>query len=311
MDNQEVTYIAIDISKNTLRVQTPEVGFDVANTPAGIRTLLRRTAKLNAVHFICEASGGYERILIECLHQKALRVTLVSAARVRDFARSEGIKAKTDPIDARVILRYGQEKHPQPTLPPSPQRQKLVDLVDRREHLTEQLKREKTRLQKPGVAREINASIDRMIRLIEKEIQKIEQAIRELVQDHEPMRQAHAVLLSIKGIGEVSAWTLMAYLPEITSSNRNQIAALAGLAPYNRDTGNSLGIRRVEGGRAKVRRCLYLAATTAARHNEVIKPYVATLRARGKPYKCAIVAAMRKILIYAQSLLKKHEICLA
>lgn len=311
MDTQAVSYIAVDVAKDTLRVQTTRIAFDVPNTEAGIGALLRRTRTLKNRHFVCEASGGYERILVDTLHEKGRTVSLVSAARVRDFARSEGTKAKTDPIDARVILRFAGERHPDPTPPPSPQRKRLMALVDRREQLTEQLKREKTRMQKPGCDKEIAASVRCMIRVLEREIKKLDTSIKELVRTHESMKNAYAVLTSIKGIGPINAWTIIAHLPEITSTSRAEIAALAGLAPFNRDSGNKIGLRRIFGGRAKVRRCLYMAATAAAEHNEVIRAYVNQLKARGKPYKWAIVAAMRKMLIHAQRQLKNHEISLA
>lgn len=311
MDNQIVSHIAVDVSKDTLRVQTNQKGFDVANSTEGIRILLRKTRALSKRHFVCEASGGWERTLVDTLHRKQVTVSLVSAARMRDFARSEGIKAKTDPIDGRVILRFAHEKRPEPTPPPSSDRRRLMDLVDRREQLTEHLKREKTRRQKPWGAKEIQNTMDRIISVLEQEIEMIDTSIEALIEENEPMKNACQVLTSIKGIGPVTAWTLIAHLSEITSVNRAEIAALAGVAPFNHDSGKKKGIRRIFGGRAKVRRCLYMAATTAAKHNEVIRPYVVGLRERGKPYKCAIVAAMRKLLIHAQRCLKNHEISLA
>ena len=311
MDTQAVSYIAVDIAKDTLRVQTTRKGFDVLNSAPGIRALLRQTRCLPNRHFVCEASGGYERPLVEALHKEGISVSLVSAARVRDFARSEGTKAKTDPIDGRMILRFAQEKRPAPTPPPSPRQRRLMDLLDRREQLTEMLKREKTRLQKPACPKEIERSLRRSIRLLEKELEKIDALIGELIGEEDTTARAFKELTAIKGVGPVTAWTLIGYLPEITSLSRAEVAALAGLAPYNRDSGKTKTLRRIFGGRAKVRRCLYMAAGVAARHNEVIRTYVESLRARGKPYKWALVAAMRKLLLHAQSCLKKHEISLA
>lgn len=311
MDHQDVSYIAIDIAKDTFWVQTDTAGFSVTNTVKGIAQMLQKTRSLPNRHFVCEASGGYERILIETLHAKSHTVSLVSAARVRDFARSDGVKAKTDPIDGRVILRFAQHKRPAPTPPPSPQQRLLMDLLDRREQLTEQIKREKTRLQKPGCARVIIASTERMIRTMTRELEKIDALIAKTVQSDAMMDKAFKTLTAIKGIGPVNAWSIIAYLPEITTTSRSQIAALAGLAPFNRDSGTYKGLRHIFGGRAKVRRCLFMAATAAAKHNEVIHTYVSDLKARGKPHKCAIVAAMRKLLLHAQSNLKKNEIRLA
>ena len=135
--------------------------------------------------------------------------------------------------------------------------------------------------------------------------------IRELIKKNEPLQAKTQILAAVKGVGEVTTWTLLAYLSEMTYVSRNQLVALAGLAPYNRDSGKSRSKRSIQGGRAKVRKCLYMAALTAARHNPVIKAYMEGLLARGKPYKCALVAAMRKLLIHLQSLLKKHQLALA
>jgi transposase len=311
MDNQVVSYIAVDVSKETLRVQTDHKGFDVANSAQGMGILLRKTAKLPNRHFVCEATGGWERTLVGTLHRKKITVSLVSAAFVRNFARSEGVKAKSDPIDARVILRFAHEKRPVASPAPTPERRRLMDLLDRREQLSEHIKREKTRRQKPECSNEIEYSLDLMTSVMEEELERIEKLIETLVEKTEEVKAAKEVLLSIKGIGVVTAWTIIAYMPEIASANRVEIAALAGVAPFNCDSGKMKKTRRVFGGRAKVRRCLYMAALAAAKHNDVIRPYVAGLVARGKPKKCALVAAMRKLLIHAQRCLKKHEISLA
>ncbi len=311
MDHQDVSYIAIDIAKDTFWVQTDKIGFSVPNTAKGITQMLRQTRALSNRHFVCEASGGYERLLVDTLHAKDHTVSLVSAARVRDFARSDGIKAKTDPIDGGVILRFAKEKRPAATPPPSPRQRLLMDLLDRREQLTEQIKREKTRLQKPGCAKVVIASNERVIGIMTRELEKIDTLIKKNIKSDKMMGKAYRTLTAIKGIGPVNAWSIIVYLPEITTASRSKIAALAGLAPFNRDSGKHKGLRHIFGGRAKVRRCLYMAATAAAKHNDVIRAYVGGLQARGKPYKCAIVAAMRKLLLHAQSNLKKDEVCLA
>lgn len=309
MNNQSVSYIAIDIAKDTLRVQTDRAGLDFLNTASGVAMLVRKMKSLSNRHFICEATGGYERLLMEFLYDKGERVSLVSPARVRDFARSEGIKAKTDPIDAHMIMRFAKEKNPCPTPPPSPERRSLIALLDRREHLSEQIKREKTRL--PKSSEIVRESIQSMIDFIQNEINQIDERIATLIAGNETLSKADELLREIKGVGPVTSWAILGYLPEITKRSRNEIVALVGVAPFNRDSGNKDGKRRIFGGRSKLRRTLYMATTVAAQHNEVIKPYVQELEKRGKPYKCAIVAAMRKMIIHAQSILKKHEISLA
>jgi transposase len=150
-----------------------------------------------------------------------------------------------------------------------------------------------------------------MIGVLNKELARIETQIRELIQTDHDLKETSSTLQSVQGIGEVTAWSMLAYLCELGHLKRNQIVALAGLAPFNKDSGARKGKRSIEGGRAKIRKCLYMAAQTAARHNPVIKDYVEGLTARGKPYKCAMVAAMRKLLIHLHVLIKHQQSALA
>ena len=309
MDSQPKSYVGIDVAKETLAVQTEQKRFEVTNDTTGIRKLLVVLRRIPSVHVVCEATGGYERKLLGMLHDNRIAVSLVSAARVRDFARSDGIKAKTDPLDALVILRFAQHKRPNPTPPPSADQQRLIALMDRREHLSEQLAREKNRLQNSQEA--IHDSIKKMILFIQQERKDIDQQIHTLVQNNPAMSRACDVLLEVKGVGYVTVWSIMAYLPEIDRLSRNEVVALAGLAPYNRDSGESQKRRSIFGGRAKIRRVLFLATQSAASYNPVIHPYVEGLRARGKPYRCALVAAMRKMLLHIRALIKIHEISFA
>jgi transposase len=305
------TLIAVDIAKDSLALRTEEKAFSLSNDKAGLRKLLALLKKMPAPFVVCEASGGYERALMEALHQSSLTVALVNPARVRAFAQSEGIKAKTDPIDAEMLLRFAREKKPRPTPPPDPAISQLAALLDRRSHLTEQLAREKNRLQISPSA--IHPSIRRMIAFVEKELDCLNQQVRSLVSQTPHLHSKAGAMLSVCGVGEVTAWTILAYLSEISHLGRNQLVALAGVAPFNRDSGKSSKRRSICAGRSKVRKCLYMAAQSAAVHNPVISPYVKGLIARGKPYKCAIVAAMRKLLIHLLSLLKNPSpsLCLA
>jgi transposase len=296
--------IAVDVSKDTLQIRTPEAEFALPYDRTGLRKLIKPLQnKLNPL-VVMEATGGYERLLLETCREGQIACRLLNPARIRSFAASEGIKAKTDRIDAEVIYRFAQAKNIQPAEPISPQQRDLMDLMDRRTQLTAQLAREKNRREKaPSLTAK---SIERMIKVVEREIQAIELAVRKLIAAH-PLLQAKAdIITSVIGAGDVTAWTLLAYLPEISSLERNRLVALAGVAPYNRDSGTASGKRSIFGGRAKVRRCLYMASHTAAIHNPVIKSYVNRLSTRGKAYKCAIVAAMRKMLIHIHSLLRKN-----
>ena len=302
-------YIAIDIAKETLAVHCDFFKGSFAYSRAGLEKLLDKTNALEEPIFVCEASGGYERKLIEMLYENHQSLALVNPARIRAFAKSEGVKAKTDPIDAEMILRFAKSKNLKPTPPPRPQQQAFQALMDRRSQLTEALVREKNRLDKcPQLVR---PSILKMIDILEREIKALDEQIEQLIKSDELINEQNSTLQSVTGVGQITAWSILAYLGEITSLSRNELVALAGVAPFNRDTGKYTGKRRIEGGRAKVRKCLYMAAQSAAVHNEHIKKYVDGLRARGKPYKCAIVAAMRKLLIHIQILLKKPQNTLA
>ena len=301
-----IHYVAIDVSKATLQVQDDRCAFSLDNVPKGHRKLLSYLKTCENPLVVFEASGGYERALLEFLHKAGVPQALVNPARVRDFARSEGVRAKTDPIDGKMILAFAKSKALRPMEVPSENCVKLAALLDRRAHFVEHLACEKNRLQNSEVF--ILGSIKRMIRILEKEIAAIEKAIEKLLGSDPNLKSRSEIIESVKGVGRITAWTLLAYLSEIEDLNRNRLVALAGIAPFNRDSGKFSGKRTIQGGRAKVRKCLYMAAHTAATCNPVIAAYVQGLRDRGKPYKCAIVAAMRKLLIHIQSLMKKAKL---
>jgi len=300
------TVIAIDIAKETLQVRTARGSFSLENAARGFKNLLKEIAGKPDVLVVFEATGGYERALAEFLHAHGIPLSILNPRLLRAFAKSEGIKAKTDPIDAEMIYRFASQKTLRPTHPPTTQERALGDLLDRRSQLTEFLAREKNRMQKAS-NKAVISSLRRGIKTLEKEIALIEKQIRHLVEQTAELNKPCALITSVKGVGEVTAWTILAQLGEISRVSRNQLVALAGVAPFNDDSGKHAGKRYIHGGRAKVRRILYMAAHSAAQFNPVIKPYVERLIARGKPYKCAITAAMRKLLIHIQSLLKNSQ----
>lgn len=304
--NDSITYVAIDVSKATLQVQDDHRSFAVDNDSKGYRKLLSHLKTCRNPLVVFEASGGYERNLCQFLHKKAIPLSMVNPARVRDFARSEGVRAKTDPIDTKMILAFAKSKALRAMEAPSETCIKLAALLDRRGHLVEQLAREKNRLQNSESF--ILRSIKRMIKILEKEISAVDRAINEIVDSDPALKSRSEIIQSVQGVGKITAWTLLAYLSEIERLNRNRLVALAGIAPFNRDSGKTSAKRSIIGGRAKVRKCLYMAAHTAATCNPVIAAYVQGLRDRGKPYKCAIVAAMRKLLIHIQSLMKNAQL---
>ena len=306
--NQNKTYIAIDIAKDSLQVQASDCACSVAYDSTGLRkiTSILKNQPDGAI-VVCEATGGYETQLMDFLHRKKHPVCLLNPARVRAFARSAGLKAKTDPLDAKMLLRYANERQPAAKPPKSAHLKKLALLLDRREQVVEMAAREKTRLKSGNTT--IESMVKQSIRFLEQQVEKLDQRIKKLIESNEPLKAKNNIIQSVVGVGPVTAWAICAYLPEINEVNRRQLAALAGLAPYNQDSGKKKGVRRIQGGRQKVRNPLYMAATCAAIHNPHIKAYVRRLREeKGKPYKCAITAAMRKLLIHIQSLIKIADI---
>jgi len=305
MNEEKLNYIGVDVAKDTLQVQTPNRCYQASYTGRGIQTIIKDARALCPCVVVFEATGGYERTLMQALQQAAIACNRVNPGLIRAFARSEGIKAKTDPIDARMIQRYAAQKQllGQPLAPP--QVCELVALMDRRTQLVDMLTDEKRRLQNSQKC--LHSDIRAHLRQLQARVQKMEKHIEAHVDAYPDLRQRAALIQSVTGVGRITAWSILAYLNEITAVNRNQLAALAGVAPFNRDSGKSAAKRAIYGGRAKVRACLYMAAVCAARCNPVIKPYVEGLRNRGKPFKCAMVAAMHKLLIHIQSVLKNHE----
>ncbi len=303
------TYIAIDISKDSLDIRSDLFTGKIEYTSTGLTQLRKHLQRAEHPLVVCEATGGYERELLHMLWKHQLPVALINPRRIRAFAKSEGIKAKTDALDAAMILKFAEHKELRKTSAPSERQQALQELMDRRAQLTETIAREKNRLHR--ATKRTKTSIEKVIRFLERELKGLESTIKELINEDESMRTQRDLMLHVKGVGETTVWNILAYLSEITSLNRNQLVALAGVAPYNQDSGKSKGKRRIEGGRAKVRTCLYMAAQSAAVYNPHIKTYVDGLRARGKSYKMAIVAAMRKLLIYIQSILKNPQKALA
>ena len=305
----DIKYIAIDIAKHTLQVQSDSSALSVAYNPQGLKQLRALIQQHQNPMVIAEASGGYERKLMSMLMEHHIAVALINPRLARAFAQSEGIKAKTDPIDARMLLRFAKEKQPPPSRAIGAEREQLAALLDRRAQLSEQMTKEKNRLDK--CPQSIHASIRKMLRLLERELARIEAQIDALVRSNEQMHAQFKLMQDVSGVGPNTAWSILAYLSEITSLKRNELVALAGLAPYNRDSGKYKGKRRIQGGRAKVRKTLYMAAQSAAQHNPHIKAYADRLQQeKGKPYKYAMTAVMRKLLIHLQSLLKKQHYAL-
>jgi transposase len=303
MKEQKV-YVGVDIAKAYLDVAWAEESWRVANDVAGRSALVKRLGGIaGSVHVICEASGGYERTLIQALQWGGIDFSLVQASRVRQYARASGILAKTDSIDAQLLCRFGQAIGPKATTPPKPQQDKLRQLETQRRHLSRLLVAEHNRLAQLTDKTLLSLS-QRLIQQIKKQIAQIDLLIGQLIaQSQELSAKAHK-LTAVAGVGPRTAALLLAQMPELGKLNRREAAALAGLAPFNRDSGTARGKRAIFGGRRAVRCGLYMAALVAARHNPILANFYQRLRAAGKPPKLALTATMRKLLIVLNSALK-------
>lgn len=305
-------YAGVDISKDALDVslagRSPE---RYENHAAGITGLIKSLGKMpGSIHVICEPSGGYERELLEALWAAGVPVSLVNAARVRAFARAQGLLAKTDEIDSSVLREFGELLQPAVLEAPAPARQRLAALVQRREQLVNLLTMEEQRLAQTRdvVLKKLTQSL---IKELQKQVKQIEAMIEEQIDDDDTLRGQSARLQQVKGIGKVTASTILAELPELGKLNRKQVGALAGVAPYNRDSGTLRGRRTIRGGRIKVRRVLYMAATVAARFNPILKSFYQRLVSAGKPKKVALTAVMRKLVVLLNHLIKNPQFNLA
>src|SRR5882757_5763689 len=297
----EKRFVGIDIAKAALDVFIGSGGaaFSVTNDEVGIRELLRHLAPGDFV--ILEATGGLEMPAASALAAAGIAVAIVNPRQVRDFARATGRLAKTDRLDAEVLARFGEAVRPEARPLANEQAQALEALVTRRRQLVEMLTAEKNR--RANAPKVLHRSIDEHIRWLEKRLSGLDDELGELIRETPLWRERDELLRSVPGVGKVLSSTLLAHLPELGVLNRKQIAALAGLAPFNRDSGSLHGSRCIWGGRAQVRRVLYMAVVAAVRSNPVIKNFYAQLRARGKYPKSALTACMRKLLVILNAML--------
>ena len=310
--SERPAFAGIDISKDALDVSL--LGQSVkryGTEPAEIKKLVRELKKRSEqIHVVCEPSGGYERPLLDALWSADLAVSLVNAARVRSFARAQGYLAKTDQIDAIMLREFGERLNPSTTVAPSPQRRRLAALVQRREQLVNLISMEEQRLDQTDETVVCQLSRE-LIKQLHDQVDKLDVLIAAQIDQDDDLRGQSERLQQVKGVGKVTAATLLAELPELGELTRNEVAALAGLAPFNRDSGKHRGRRTIRGGRIKVRRVLYMAAGVAARFNPVLKTFYERLLANGKPKKVARTAVMRKLIVLLNQMLKNPEFTLA
>ena len=301
-------HIGLDIAKLTLQVDLQGKELALPNTPAGHRSLLTHLRRLQtktgqSVHVVCEGTGGYERAVVVALQEAEVAASVHNAARVRAFARAQGRLAKTDVLDAAVLSDFGTAMQPASDQALTESEGALAALVTRRDQLKElvalEARREEHHLH-PGVKKEAVL----LQKQLATHLERIEAQIDELLAAAAEVKARVERLTSVAGVGPISAYTLLAYLPELGKLSRGAIAALAGVAPMNADSGPIRGQRHIRGGRAPARKALYMAALCATLHNPLIRAYYKGLRAKGKPAKVALTAVMRKLLLHLNSILK-------
>jgi transposase len=307
-------YLGADVSKATIDCRLLDQAFTVANDRDGLRQLAARLHKFTKahgiLHVICEATGGYQDALVALLQEQDLPVTVVNPRQVRDFARSRGILAKTDRLDAQVLAAFGLANTPPPTAPKPAHLRRLAVLLAARDHLVRLRAEHKTRRHQIA-DRWLQAQATRTIAFYDREIKKLEAQLKTL-RDADAQLQAKAARLDeVAGLDWRGALALAGYLPELGSLSRRAVAKLAGLAPLNHDSGQLRGQRHIAGGRAPVRRILYLASLSAIRRNHRFKTFFKKLKAAGKPGKVALIAVARKLLTLLNAALKNPQLSLA
>lgn len=307
MTGQALTYVGIDVSKGRLDVAIGEQGefWNVANDEKGIAELVARMKEVHAELIVLESTGGLEIPAMTELYANKIPVALVNPGRVREFARSIGLLAKTDKLDAHLLARFAEAVRPPLTHLPDEQEQHLIALVTRRRQLIEMLVAEQNRLN--TVRLSLRQNLEEHITWLRQALKELDQEIQEFIDQSPLWKGKEELLQSVPGVGPVTAATLLAELPELGTLDRKKIAALIGVAPFNDDSGHRRGKRRVKGGRSSVRNVLYMAALVAARFNPILSSFYKRLIQRGKEKKVALTACMRKLLTFLNAMIRDQH----
>jgi transposase len=300
-------YVGIDVSKRWLevRVHGEAESRKVGNDPDGFTTLIEQMKVVGPELVVFEATGGYESRAVKALSEAGLAVAVVNPTRVRRFAEALGILAKTDKIDAQVIAHFAKVVQPAINGRQTLLEEQLAAGVERRRQLLVELVAEKNRLSTCPVC--VRENIEEHIAWLEEHIKGLEIEIQACILQRPEWRERAEIIDSVPGVGPVTATTMVAELPELGRLNRQKIAALVGVAPFNKDSGPKRGKRRIFGGRSGVRRTLFMAALSASKFNPVIRAFYESLIKRGKEKKVALTACMRKLLVIINAMVRKGE----
>lgn len=299
------TFIGIDVSKYKLDIFNSKTGefITIDNTKAAIRKYIRALRLSEDLYLIIDLTGGYEALCVNELYLKGYKIIRAEGRKVKAFARALGISAKTDKIDASILAQYGEKCFNSLRLY-KPYNNQIKKLVMRLSDIKQLLQQEKNRLKAPDNMQIVTRSIKQLIKIYEKEITKLENEIETIIENDEELKKKYKLLLEQKGIGKKVAYILLGLLPELGYLNRRQVAALAGVAPFARDSGTINGYRRTGIGRIDVKKALFITALVAIKCDEKMNLFYTNLTARGKKKMVAITATMRKIIITLNAKIK-------
>jgi transposase len=298
-------FVGIDVSKDWLDVAIEPMGSDfrISYDRREISKLVQQMVKLGPVRIVLEATGGYEVEIAVALADASLPVCVINPRQSRDFAKATGELAKTDRVDARILAQFGESLRPPLRPIPDAQSRMLREILDRRYQIQEALIGEKNRLAQTE-SKVVKASLRSHIRYLRNQLEKIEAKLSDQIRQSPAWQADVDLLVSIPGVGQFTATGLTILLPEIGSLGSRQIAKLGGVAPLSRDSGTKQGARSIWGGRAQVRKLLYMSTLVATRYNPVISAMYQRLLDNGKPKKVALVACMRKLLIISNAMIR-------
>ena len=301
----EPKFIGIDTAKDSLAIASSPSGIalDVPNSPEGRQNLIKALKEHTVSLIVLEASGGYERAVAADLLDAGFATVIVNPRQVRDFAKGLGELAKTDPIDAKVLARFAEVVQPKPKPRATEQQTELGQLVNRRRQLVGTLTQETNRAGMSNVAL-VRKSIDKVINILEGEIMRIDEQIAKLIKADATLSHKDKILRSTPGVGPGTSAMLLSQLPELGRLNRQEIASLVGVAPWDCKSGAWMGRSRIWGGRAGVRSMLYMAGLAAMRFNPTIRAFAERLKAKGKAAKVVITACMRKLLVILNEMIR-------
>ena len=303
----EPLFVGVDVAKDSLAVASVPAGLtlSVPNSREGRQDLIKALKPHSVALVVLEATGGYERPVAFDLLDAGFTTVVANPRQVRDFARGLGELAKTDPIDAVVLARFAQLVQPKPRPSASAEQADLAELVTRRRQLVATLTQESNRLDMARL-RQVRRSIKKHISMLEREICSLDDEIARLIRADETLSRKDDILRSTPGVGPNTSAMLLAHLPELGNLNRQQVAALAGVAPWDVSSGRWKGQSSIWGGRADVRSALYMAAMAARQFNPVIREFAQRLESQGKAFKIVITACMRKLLVILNSMLRSN-----